>query len=96
MRSQPRIQGTAADADLPVGLIGPADQLGGLRAWSERCREPTAAKDERYPHLFPEFPGCDIDRGLHTTLVFTARRPPPGRPGRPGTSSWTSVSGPAA
>ena len=56
-----------------VGLIGPADQLGGLRAWLERCREPIAAKDERYPHLFPEFPGCDIDRGLHTTLVFSDR-----------------------
>src|SRR5260370_7512594 len=56
-----------------VGLIGPADQLGGLRAWFERCREPIAAKDERYPHLFPEFPGCDIDRGLHTTLVFSDR-----------------------
>src|SRR5579859_3861399 len=56
-----------------VGLIGPADQLGGLRTWLERCREPIAAKDERYPHLFPGFPGCDLDRGLHTTLVFSDR-----------------------
>ena len=56
-----------------VGLIGPADQLGGVRAWFERCREPITAKDDKYPHLFPEFPGCDIDLGLHTTLVFSDR-----------------------
>jgi hypothetical protein len=56
-----------------VGLIGPADQLDGLRTWLERCREPIAAKDERYPHLFPAFPGCDIDAGLQTTLVFSDR-----------------------
>ena len=65
----------AAEAPRAIraGLIGPADQLGGVRAWFERCREPIAAKDERYPHLFPGFPGCDIDRGLHTTLVFSDR-----------------------
>ena len=50
----------AADAPraIRVGLIGPADQLGGLRAWLERCREPIPAKDERYPHLFPDFPAA--------------------------------------
>jgi hypothetical protein len=50
---------TAADAPtaIRVGLIGPADHLGGLRTWLERYREPIAAKDERYPHLFPGFPG---------------------------------------
>ncbi|WP_328625627.1 hypothetical protein OHA88_12970 [Streptomyces sp. NBC_00353] len=65
----------AADAPraIRVGLVGPADQLDGLRRWLERCREPIAAKDEKYPHLFPEFPGCDTDRGLHTTLVFSDR-----------------------
>ena len=56
-----------------VGLIGPADQLSGVRAWLERCREPITAKDDRYPHLFPEFPGCDIDCGLRITLVFSDR-----------------------
>jgi hypothetical protein len=35
--------------------------------------EPIAPKDERYPHLFPEFLGCDIDCGLHTILVFSDR-----------------------
>ena len=63
----------AAPTAIRVGLIGPADHLGGLRSWLERCREPIAAKDERYPHLFPGFPGCDIDCGLHTTLVFSDR-----------------------
>jgi hypothetical protein len=57
-----------------IGLIGPADQLAGLRGWFERCREPIAAKDERYPHLFPGFPGCDIDCGLRTILVFSDRQ----------------------
>jgi hypothetical protein len=56
-----------------VGMIGPADYLDGLQAWLERCREPIPAKDERYPHLFPGFPGCDTDCGLHTTLVFSQR-----------------------
>lgn len=56
-----------------VGLVGPADQVDGLRTWLERCREPIPAKDERYPHLFPAFPGCDIDTGLQTTLVFSDR-----------------------
>ena len=56
-----------------IGLIGPADQLDGLGTWLERCREPIPAKDERYPHLFPEFPGCDIDVGLHSTLVLSNR-----------------------
>ena len=56
-----------------LGLIGPADQQDGLGTWLERCREPIPAKDERYPHLFPEFPGCDIDVGLHSTLVLSDR-----------------------
>ena len=56
-----------------IGLIGPSDQLNGLGTWLERCREPIPAKDERYPHLFPEFPGCDIDVGLHSTLVLSDR-----------------------
>jgi hypothetical protein len=65
-----------------VGLVGPADHLDALRRWLERCREPISAKDERYPHLFPTFPGCDIDRGLYTTLVFSDRntRQVPARP----------------
>lgn len=62
-----------APTAIRVGMVGPADQLDGLRQWLERCREPIPAKDERYPHLFPSFPGCDIDRGLYTTLVFSDR-----------------------
>lgn len=71
-----------APSAIRVGMVGPADQLDGLRQWLERCREPIPAKDERYPHLFPSFPGCDIDRGLYTTLVFSDRntRQVPDRP----------------
>jgi hypothetical protein len=54
-----------------VGLVGGAAEVEGLRAWLERCKNPIAAKDERYPHLFPAFPGCDVDRGLNTTLVLS-------------------------
>jgi hypothetical protein len=56
-----------------IGLVGPAASLDGLRSWFERCREPIPAKDERYPHLFPAFPGFDTDRSLHSTLVFSDR-----------------------
>lgn len=56
-----------------VGLVGGAAEVEGLRAWLARCKDPIDAKDERYPHLFPAFPGCDIDRGLYTTLVLSDR-----------------------
>lgn len=64
-------------ADVPrairVGLIGPSDQLDGLRRWLESCREPIAAKVEKYRHLFPGFSRCDTGLGLHTALVFSDR-----------------------
>ena len=69
-----------ADLDEPdrrrpirVGLVGPGDLLPELRTWLERCRDPIDAKDERYPNLFTGFPGCDVDRGLLTTLVLSDR-----------------------
>ena len=65
------IQG--APRAIRVGLVGPTRYLDGLTSWLERCREQIPAKDERYPHLFPAFPGCDTDRGLQTTLVFSDR-----------------------
>jgi hypothetical protein len=48
-------------------MVGPADQLDGLRQWLERCREPIPAKDERYPHLFPSFPGSSVAAAQATT-----------------------------
>lgn len=69
-----------ADLDEPdrrrpirVGLVGPGELLPELRAWLERCRDPIAAKDDSYPNLFTGFPGCDVDRGLLTTLVLADR-----------------------
>ena len=68
---------TSLLADAPrairVGLIGPADQLPGLRAWFERCREPIAAKDERYPHLFPGVPRLRHRPRPAHHLVFSDR-----------------------
>jgi hypothetical protein len=56
-----------------LGLIGDAGSLDLLHRWLERCRDPIAGKDEKYAHLFPEFPGCDVDRGLHTSMVCSDR-----------------------
>jgi hypothetical protein len=66
---------TTPDAPKAVrlGVVGPADAVEGLRRWLERCRDQIPAKDERYPHLFPEFPGCDVDRGLYTAVVVSDR-----------------------
>ncbi|MFC0533311.1 hypothetical protein [Phytohabitans kaempferiae] len=55
----------SAPSAIRIGLVGPAGHLDGLRRWLERCREPIPVKDERYPHLFPSFPGCDIDRAAY-------------------------------
>jgi hypothetical protein len=63
----------SAPTSIRLGLVGPRDQLDGLRRWIERCRQPIAAKGEKYPHLFPAFPGCDSDAGLYTSLSFTDR-----------------------
>ena len=56
-----------------LGFVGPDQDLEALKVWLERCRDEIPAKDERYPHLFPAFPGCDVDRGLCSTVVFSDR-----------------------
>ncbi|TFE25096.1 hypothetical protein E0F15_20450 [Frankia sp. B2] len=62
-----------APTNIRLGLVGPRDQLDGLRRWIERCRQPITAKEAKYPHLFPAFPGCDSDVGLFTTMTTTDR-----------------------
>ncbi|MEH0933159.1 argonaute/piwi family protein [Micromonospora sp. CPCC 205558] len=62
-----------APTTMRLGLVGPRDHLDGLRRWIDRCRQPIDAKDARYPHLFPAFPGCDAQVGLFTTLTFAGR-----------------------
>ncbi len=62
-----------APTTIRLGLVGPRDQLDGIRRWISRCRGPIDAKDDKYPHLFPGFPGCDGDTGLYTTLTITDR-----------------------
>jgi hypothetical protein len=59
----------SAPATIRLGLVGPRNQLDGIRRWIDRCRRPIDAKDDKYPHLFPGFPGCDSDTGLCTTLT---------------------------
>jgi hypothetical protein len=54
---------------IQLGLVGPRNQMDGIRRWIDRCRGPIDAKDDRYPHLFPGFPGCDSDTGLCTSLT---------------------------
>ena len=56
-----------------LGLVGSDQDVEALKAWLERCRDEIPAKDERYPHLFPTFPGCDVDRGLCSAVVFSDR-----------------------
>jgi hypothetical protein len=62
-----------APTAIRLGLVGPRDQLEGIRRWIDRCRSPIDAKDDKYPHLFPGFPGCDSDTGLCTTLTIADR-----------------------
>jgi hypothetical protein len=62
-----------APTTIRLGLVGPRDQLDGIRRWIDRCRGPIDAKDDKYPHLFPGFPGCDSDTGLCTTLTIADR-----------------------
>ena len=62
-----------APTTIRLGLVGPRDQLDGIRRWISRCRGPIDAKDSGYPHLFPAFPGCDSDTGLCTSLTIADR-----------------------
>ena len=56
-----------------LGLVGPRDQLDGVRRWFEQCRHAVTGKGAKYPHLFPDFPGCDHDTGLYAILEFVDR-----------------------
>jgi hypothetical protein len=70
---QPTWATTARRPAIRLGLVGPRDQLSGIRRWIDRCRSPIDAKDDKYPRLFPGFPGCDSDTGLCTTLTIADR-----------------------
>lgn len=60
-----------APREIRVGLVGPADGVGGARRWLERCRDPIAAKATgKSPHLFRDFPGFDTDVTFRSRLVF--------------------------
>ena len=38
-----------APTSIRLGLVGPRDQLDGLRRWIDRCKRPIRAKDAKYP-----------------------------------------------
>lgn len=40
-----------------VGIVGPASNVDGIRAWIDRCRTGIDGKDTHRTMLFPEFPG---------------------------------------
>jgi len=62
---------TGAPTEIPIGLVGTQEAVEGVRHWLEGCREPIAAKQpNRYPRLFRDFPGFDLDSTFRSRLVF--------------------------
>jgi hypothetical protein len=60
-----------APTEISVGLVGTQESIDGLRRWLERCRSEIPAKQpNRYPRLFRDFPGFDIDVAFRSRLVF--------------------------
>lgn len=64
---------SVAPREIKVGLIGTTETIEGVMAWFERCRHEIPAKKSRQPHLFPRFPGFNLDCGFRSTLVTEAR-----------------------
>lgn len=62
-----------APREIPVGLVGDAAGLDGLRRWLDRCREPMARKETHQDRLFPDWPGFASDRAFRSSLVFDER-----------------------
>ena len=66
---------------IPVGVVGSAAGIEGVRSWLEKCRGEVTRKPSRQPTLFPRFPGFAPDRAFYSTLVFSSQsdRAIPGR-----------------
>ena len=65
-------ESATAPREIPVGVVGPAEGVHGLRDWFEKCRgliEPKDAKPGQ-EMLFPSFPGFNPDAGFGAELVF--------------------------
>ena len=62
---------TAAPTRIRVGIVGPAEDIEGLRRWLERCRQPIDAKaNNQHPNLFRGFPGFNANCGFRSELAF--------------------------
>jgi hypothetical protein len=65
-------ESSTAPTSIPVGLIGPAPGVEGMREWLEHCRSHIDAKASKQGQhmLFPAFPGFRDDVAFGSTLVF--------------------------
>lgn len=63
-----------APHEIPVGIVGTAQSVEGVREWLGRCSTAgIAAKDSPQPYLFPAFPGFTEESGFRSKLVFDDR-----------------------
>ena len=62
-----------APREIPVGIVGTAETVEGVREWLERCSTGVAAKETPQPYLFPAFPGFSEENGLRSKLIFGDR-----------------------
>lgn len=62
----------SAPRQIPVGLIGPAQSIDGIRGWLRRCRESIEAKATKpgQENLHQPFPGFSPDSQFGSELVF--------------------------
>ncbi len=65
-------ESSTAPVSIPVGLIGPARGVEGMRDWLDRCRQPIDAKASKHGQqmLFPAFPGFRSDVAFGSELLF--------------------------
>jgi hypothetical protein len=62
-----------APREIPIGIVGTAQTVEGVREWLERCSDGVEAKPSPQPYLFPAFPRFDEESGFRSSLVFTDR-----------------------
>ena len=62
----------SAPRDIPVGLVGPAAAIDGMRGWLERCQTRIEAKEAKpgQENLHQPFPGFSTDTSFGAGLVF--------------------------
>jgi hypothetical protein len=62
-----------APREIPVGIVGTAQTIEGVREWLDRCSAGVAARETPQPYLFPAFPGFTEETGFRSKLVFGDR-----------------------